>query len=193
MRVWADKKIGRRVYGARKVWRQLRREGIEVARCTVERLMSELGIPGAAARRKKPRTTVPAPPAYPPSITILGEPAGLGHSRNNCLYRRGRPAAADRAGQPAASRHGGYCAKAVPLPWASTPFQRGIICPSPARLVGAQNSQIRNGIRLDQIRAPGRLDRRERANAARTAAGAGSSGSQGNALWPCCGQQYQGW
>jgi putative transposase len=47
-RVWADKKIGRRVYGARKVWRQLRREGIEVARCTVERLIGELGI---AARR----------------------------------------------------------------------------------------------------------------------------------------------
>jgi putative transposase len=41
--------------------RQLRREGIEVARCTVERLMGELGIVGAAARRKKPRTTVPAP------------------------------------------------------------------------------------------------------------------------------------
>jgi putative transposase len=61
MRVWTDKKIGRRVYGARKVWRQLRREGIEVARCTVERLMGELGIAGVAARRKKPRTTVPAP------------------------------------------------------------------------------------------------------------------------------------
>ena len=58
-RVWEDRKKGRRVYGARKVWRQLRREGIEVARCTVERLMRELGIAGAAARRKKPRTTVP--------------------------------------------------------------------------------------------------------------------------------------
>jgi putative transposase len=50
---------GRRVYGVRKVWRQLRREGIDVARCTVERLMRELGIAGAAAGRKKPRTTVP--------------------------------------------------------------------------------------------------------------------------------------
>ena len=38
---------------------QLRREGIEVARCTVERLMREMGIAGASARRKKPRTTVP--------------------------------------------------------------------------------------------------------------------------------------
>ena len=37
-RVWEDREKGRRVYGARKVWRQLHREGIEVARCTVERL-----------------------------------------------------------------------------------------------------------------------------------------------------------
>ena len=71
MRVWADKKIGRRVYGARKVWRQLRREGIEVARCTVERLMSELGIAGVAARRKKPRTTVPAPAGQPRPSDLL--------------------------------------------------------------------------------------------------------------------------
>ncbi len=59
MRVWEGRKKGRRVYGARKVWLQLRREGIEAARCTVERLMRELGIAGAAARRKKPRTTMP--------------------------------------------------------------------------------------------------------------------------------------
>jgi putative transposase len=32
------------VYGARKIWRQLHREGITVARCTVERLMRELGL-----------------------------------------------------------------------------------------------------------------------------------------------------
>lgn len=37
----------REVYGARKVWRQLRREGIDVARCTVERLMRTLGFCGA--------------------------------------------------------------------------------------------------------------------------------------------------
>jgi putative transposase len=59
MRVWEDRRKGRRVYGARKVWRQLRREGIEVTRCTVARLMKELGIAGVSARRKKPRTTVP--------------------------------------------------------------------------------------------------------------------------------------
>jgi putative transposase len=71
-RVWEDKNTGRRVYGARKVWRQLRREGVEVARCTVERLMGDLGIAGAAARRKKPRTTVPAPAAQPRPSDLLG-------------------------------------------------------------------------------------------------------------------------
>jgi hypothetical protein len=35
------------VYGVRKVWRQLGREGIAVARCTVERLMREMGLQGA--------------------------------------------------------------------------------------------------------------------------------------------------
>ena len=49
------------MYGARKVWRQLLREDIRVARCTVERLMRELGIAGASAGRKRPRTTTPAP------------------------------------------------------------------------------------------------------------------------------------
>jgi transposase InsO family protein len=45
------------VYGARKIWRQLGREGIEVARCTVERLMRSLGIQGAV-RGKPAKTTV---------------------------------------------------------------------------------------------------------------------------------------
>ena len=45
------------VYGARKVWRQLNRESIPVARCTVERLMSELGLQGVI-RGKRIRTTV---------------------------------------------------------------------------------------------------------------------------------------
>ena len=40
------------VYGARKVWRQLKREGFDVARCTVERLMRELGLEGAIRGRR---------------------------------------------------------------------------------------------------------------------------------------------
>jgi len=47
------------VYGARKVWHQLLREGIQVARCTVERLMREMGLQGVV-RGRKCRTTVPA-------------------------------------------------------------------------------------------------------------------------------------
>lgn len=45
------------VYGAPKVWAQLNREGHEVARCTVERLMRELGLRGAV-RGKPKRTTI---------------------------------------------------------------------------------------------------------------------------------------
>lgn len=45
------------VYGAPKIWAQLNREGIAVARCTVERLMRELGLQGAVRGRVK-RTTI---------------------------------------------------------------------------------------------------------------------------------------
>ncbi len=45
-----------RVYGVRKVWRQLKREGFEVARCTVARLMRALGLEGIV-RGKIIRTT----------------------------------------------------------------------------------------------------------------------------------------
>jgi putative transposase len=45
------------VYGARKVWRQLNREGVAVARCTVERLMQDMGLQGVV-RGKPVRTTV---------------------------------------------------------------------------------------------------------------------------------------
>lgn len=45
------------VYGVRKVWRQLRREGFDVARCTVARLMQRMGLKGAT-RGKPHRTTV---------------------------------------------------------------------------------------------------------------------------------------
>ena len=48
------------VYGADKVWRQMKRDGTEVARCTVERLMRRLGLRGAM-RGRVVRTTVPDP------------------------------------------------------------------------------------------------------------------------------------
>jgi transposase InsO family protein len=53
-RIWAE---NFEVYGVRKVWRQLGREGFEVARCTVARLMREMGLKGIV-RGKSTRTTV---------------------------------------------------------------------------------------------------------------------------------------
>ena len=53
------------VYGARKVWRQMHREGFGVARCTVERLMGQEGLKGVV-RGKKQRTTIPAENAARP-------------------------------------------------------------------------------------------------------------------------------
>ncbi len=82
------------VYGARKVWKQLNREGHRVARCTVERLMRRLGLHGAV-RGRRIKTTVPA--AQPAAIAI----------QNRCRCSRlatgglpgeyigGRPARAD--------------------------------------------------------------------------------------------------
>ena len=64
--VWT---ANRRVYGAHKVWRRLRRKH-PVARCTVERLMREMGIRGVV-RGKKPKTTIPAPVADRP-LDLVG-------------------------------------------------------------------------------------------------------------------------
>ena len=56
-RVWTE---NFEVYGARKLWRALHREQIQVARCTVERLMRQLGIRGVV-RGKTVKTTRPDP------------------------------------------------------------------------------------------------------------------------------------
>jgi transposase InsO family protein len=56
------------VYGAQKVWRQLHREGIAVARCTVERLMRELGLRGAVRGRTRRTTTPDAAAARPADL-----------------------------------------------------------------------------------------------------------------------------
>ena len=66
LEIWKGE-TGREVYGARKVWLELNRQGMVVARCTVERLMGELGISGAQASRKRPWTTVPGDPADRPA------------------------------------------------------------------------------------------------------------------------------
>jgi len=59
---WED---NRKLYGARKIWHVLRREGEDVARCTVERLMRSLGIRGVVRGKKvittQPDTSQPCP------------------------------------------------------------------------------------------------------------------------------------
>jgi putative transposase len=68
------------VYGARKVWLALNQEAIPVARCTVERLMAQLGLAGAS-RGRRVRTTVPG--------SALARPADL-------VERNFNPPAPDR-------------------------------------------------------------------------------------------------
>jgi len=65
-RVWDE---NFRVYGARKVWKQLRREGRPVARCTVERLMGRLGLKGVV-RGRRCRTTIPVDLADRPADRV---------------------------------------------------------------------------------------------------------------------------
>ena len=74
------------VYGADKVWRQLRREGQTVARCTVERLMRRAGLRGVV-RGKAVRTTLPDAKAACPldrvnrQVSELSEMLSLERSR----------------------------------------------------------------------------------------------------------------
>lgn len=80
MDIWEN--AGRRLYGARKVWQELRRRNAGAARCTVERLMRELGISGARSKRVRPRTTVPGDPAaWPVDMLERDFSAGVPNSR----------------------------------------------------------------------------------------------------------------
>ena len=65
-RVWEE---NLQVYGARKVWRQMKREGFEIARCTVERLMHQLQIQGVV-RGAKCWTTVNDPELHRPADLV---------------------------------------------------------------------------------------------------------------------------
>jgi putative transposase len=58
------------LFGARKMWLYLRSLGRDVARCTVERLMAQLGISGVTRAAKTPRTTVAGEPAERPTDLV---------------------------------------------------------------------------------------------------------------------------
>ena len=78
-RVWEESD---RNYGARKVWKQLLRESTPVARCTVERLMRQLGIEGVR-RGKRCITTIPDEAAHKPLDLVQRE---FSASRPNQLW-----------------------------------------------------------------------------------------------------------
>ena len=69
-RVWNENFA---VYGAEKVWRQLRREVFDVARCTVERLMRAMGLRGAVRGRAFRVTTEAGPEAVRPPDLVQRE------------------------------------------------------------------------------------------------------------------------
>jgi putative transposase len=73
-RVWDEH---RQVYGADQVWAQLNREGIAVARCTVERLMRELGLRGVVRGKPSVRTTVGDKGSERPDTGFAEVPARL--------------------------------------------------------------------------------------------------------------------
>jgi putative transposase len=66
-RVWDQNE---QVYGPRKVWRQLRRDGVRVARCTVERLMREMGLRGVGRGRAWKITTQSDPATARPTDLV---------------------------------------------------------------------------------------------------------------------------
>jgi putative transposase len=66
-RVWDEHE---RVYGPRKVWRQLRRDGVRVARCTIERLMRDMGLRGTVRGRRWKITTQSDPAAPRPADLV---------------------------------------------------------------------------------------------------------------------------
>ena len=74
-RVFHDRTLGRGLAGARKVWRLLKREGVEdrlgpIARCSVERLMRQAGLAGARRGSKRVRTTVSDPSVAMPADLV---------------------------------------------------------------------------------------------------------------------------
>jgi putative transposase len=67
-RVHGDRAIGRGLYGARKVWHQLLREGLVVPRCQVERLMKAAGLQGIRRGKRFVTTTPDKAAARPPDL-----------------------------------------------------------------------------------------------------------------------------
>lgn len=69
-RVWIE---NRQLYGAKKVWKVLRKDGVRVARCTVERLMREMGLSGAVRGKAFTVTTIADESAARPTDLVNRE------------------------------------------------------------------------------------------------------------------------
>ena len=84
----------RKLYGARKIWHVLQREGEQVARCTVERLMHSLGIKGVVRGKRvvttKPDTSLPCP-APPPGRFALQIACRATDDKVNRRFKADRP------------------------------------------------------------------------------------------------------
>ena len=76
-RVW-ESNFG--VYGVRKIWRQLQREGVAVARCTVERLMRQEGLKGLVLTHE----TFHGAPCHPRSQRFPARRSGRPSLRSRC-------------------------------------------------------------------------------------------------------------
>ena len=115
------------VYGAPKVWAQLNREGITVARCTVERLMRDLGLQGAV-RGKTKRTTIAAddPATRPADLVVTASApnrlwvADLTYVRTWSGFVMWRSSPTCSPAASSAGRPRGRCAPT----WRSTPWNR---------------------------------------------------------------------
>ena len=115
-----------RVYGVRKAWRQLQREGFDVARCTVERLMREMGLQGVI--RGKPIVTTVSDKAAPCPLDKVNRqfhaPAPNRLWVSDFTGRTGTGSTASRRASAWAARHTSR----------SVSWTRTIFCP--ARAVG---------------------------------------------------------
>lgn len=114
-RVWEQ---NYKVYGVRKVWHQMHREGFDVARCTVARLMNDMGLEGII-RGKKARTTIPDEALPCPLDKVnrqfrVPAPDMLWVSDFTCQRRsKNRPRGGAKPGQWRGAKRHGACAPQI--------------------------------------------------------------------------------
>ncbi len=122
---------------ARKIWLQLRREGIEVARCTVERLMRQLGVSGVV-RGKTRRTTIPDPAA--PQSPDLVKRKFKADAPNRALLTEGYSGRGKVAAFRRVYMSGGPFLEKIGLPHSNLTRTDRLSCIIPPELFGSASS-----------------------------------------------------